>query len=1680
MLQSFANVHSTETNISPSLLATAALCFLRDLPESSREGSEKNRVYYALLSRYSSQALPLPVVVRSAMALNELFDENFDLTKELQRQGPQGVASVDAAKDFLVRYGKSNLNETQVAGALLFMILTPDSAEYQPDVFVAAARDVAKSLDWQKVVREFDRESLTVSPEQFLTLYKCLLPIAQDNQDFDIQLLWGGQWKCSLTQLSFALALISLSPIQLDAASIPGLRSAYDPKECLDGTEEVVDFAQEALRDTMISLDAVTALSEIVFSTENPIPIEEVSNAKQIISAKTASFVCSAAGIPKPWTADHQNLMSRMLVPYLLKQQPNYRYVLHSLWKQDKHWLATRLIEAHLEDPIKLPVLLEHAEEHAWLDDLSTLVNGFGIDLAALAHRKGIMDLDQWASEKLARAPEEFSVALSKFLIIKAQDEMRTARGEQVAPRTVSLAMKTVYGMLKILEEHMKDRREELIALERQCMQAFPRLINYGEGFDDVIEANGEETNSLSASTDAEMQELYKRMYSAELEVRHIIEALQDCKTSTVPAKQDLFCCMIHGLFDEYVCFNEYPLGPLATTAVLFGGIISYRLITGLTLNVGLEMVLEAVRDYNPESSMYKFGLQALLHFLNRLPEWPEVSQQLIHVPGLQGTEAYVRAQEELRKDTNGGNRSRDTKGMNGLADGNATTNGGLEGYPSSDVAARQFRSVHAEPPPNPELYEDPEEEVQDKVLFVLNNVSEKNINAKITDLMEVLEPKHHHWFAAYLVEQRAKLQPNYQQLYLDLLSLLGESGLWTDVLRETYVSVQKMLNAESTVTSIQERNHLKNLAHWLGSLTIARDKPIKHKNIAFKELLLEGWETQRLIVVIPFTCKVLEEGRKSVVFKPPNPWVMEIVALLLEFYDLPSSEVKLQLKFDIEVLIRNLGLPTKGKGMERSTELKKRQQAYEEEIAGPSMENILDGFEDPTMGGLNKGMRNARFSPTTIASSLPDLDPLLVFPPSSGSPAHQNRLRQIVQNAVQRAILEIIGPVVERSVTIATIATRDLIHKDYAQEPDEERVREASQQMAKALSGSLALVTCKEPLRMSMTNYIRLAASEVPDQAFPEGAILMCVNDNLDTACSLVEKQAEERSLPEIDSHIDAEIAKRRQFKDEYPNEPFRDPIYNSWSSYIPEPYKQGSGGLNQDQLDIYLQFARQTRGTTSHIQNLSSDSGKQIPDVLQDAGFPGMPTPAEQPAVPVQSTLQHQQHQQHQQHGRMPLPVVSASRLQSQVNGYMDPATIQDHIRELLSKVADLADENPDTRFRHLPRDSPVVAIVNRIETLIMSAAEGTDPATYFTASLVYPSMYRQGVTPFEVEILAHIMRKLFQLSSNTAKDVILLLRNQEEERVLNAVTTGALLEVGLMEFPFVDMVLSRALRARNIAALNCLMQLLHNLLFTKYPVALRADFANSLGRVGEWLSQQPDLAEGKSLMTSLRDAGLPETIENISDESSVVKRHQMQYIFAEWVTLCRQSQTSDGIFVAFILELHNQQLLNSQEEMVLFLRLCIDICVETMEREDLNVTADSNEAFFDVDSLAKLVVLLVKNQGESSGSVQGNKPAYMNSILSLLVLILNNHHVMRGEQFNQRMFFRLFSSIFFHWHDLARGRNAKEDKEMLLVFGNLLLLLDPHYFPAFIYGWMSLVAHPIFMPAILKQSDTEVSEL
>lgn len=62
----------------------------------------------------------------------------------------------------------------------------------------------------------------------------------------------------------------------------------------------------------------------------------------------------------------------------------------------------------------------------------------------------------------------------------------------------------------------------------------------------------------------------------------------------------------------------------------------------------------------------------------------------------------------------------------------------------------------------------------------------------------------------------------------------------------------------------------------------------------------------------------------------------------------------------------------------------------------------------------------------------------------------------------------------VDRSVTIALITTKELVLKDFAFDPSAEKVLKAAELIVHNLAGSLALVTCREPLKMQLAGNLK------------------------------------------------------------------------------------------------------------------------------------------------------------------------------------------------------------------------------------------------------------------------------------------------------------------------------------------------------------------------------------------------------------------------------------------------------------------------------------------------------------------------------------------------------------------------------------------------------------------------------
>ncbi|KAJ3113310.1 hypothetical protein HDU96_003550 [Phlyctochytrium bullatum] len=651
------------------------------------------------------------------------------------------------------------------------------------------------------------------------------------------------------------------------------------------------------------------------------------------------------------------------------------------------------------------------------------------------------------------------------------------------------------------------DNTELLKEVLNVCRTVYPRLSNFPITSSEPM---------LSSDLSEEVEALFGKIYKGQVTIPQVVELLKNFRDSPNKREVDIYNLFVTLLFEESkTCLKDYPEKHLQITGVLFGSLIQGVLVVTSTLMTALTFVLEALR-HPIGSKLFKFGSYALLQFQSRLIEWPQYSTLLIQIPHLHQAHpeicAFIRTFENQPPFP-------DTRDVVSVA--SVPTRETRQAEQAVFTALKLDTLLEAT---DKDTLEVPNEAIQDKILFIVNNISFDNLSQKVIEMKEILREAHFRWFSHYIVVKRSSIEPNFHELYIAFLDALQQPALNRNILHDTFSNIRILLNSDKTVISVSERTLLKNLGTWLGGITLAKNRPIRHKNLAFKELLLEGYDSDRLIVVIPFCCKVLEQCYNSKIFKPPNPWLMAIMRLLSELYH--YADLRLNLKFEVEVLCKKIRLDIKG-----STSA-----AEDNQVGYPQLASFI-----------------------TFNPSLP------IF---NNNPA----LKRIVIAAIDRAIREIISPVVERSVTIATIASRELVLKDFALEPNEDRMRKAAHLMVQNLAGNLASVSSREPLRVSMMSQFRslLMQNGYTEQSIPEQVVYIIVADNLDLACAVMEKAAADKATLEIDQNLANAFLSRRKHR-ERTNQPFYDVAIYAASRYpssLPDALRLKSGGLSPAQV--------------------------------------------------------------------------------------------------------------------------------------------------------------------------------------------------------------------------------------------------------------------------------------------------------------------------------------------------------------------------------------------------------------------------------------------------------------------------------------------------------------------------------
>ena len=374
-----------------------------------------------------------------------------------------------------------------------------------------------------------------------------------------------------------------------------------------------------------------------------------------------------------------------------------------------------------------------------------------------------------------------------------------------------------------------------------------------------------------------------------------------------------------------------------------------------------------------------------------------------------------------------------------------------------------------------------PPEAVQDKVGFIFNNLSLSNMQVKSDELREVIKDEHWEWLAHYLVVKRVSIEPNFHTLYSQFIDTLKKEPLNNFILAETYRSIKILLRSDKNDQKFHDRALLKNLGSWLGLITLTKNKPILHRDIDLKSLIVEAFQKGQaeLLFVVPFVAKVLESASKSKIFQPPNPWLFALLSVLVELHSEP--DLKLNHKFEIEVLCKNLSLNINEisiKSTLRNFEVCEEQLTKRKDLLNKAVDSKASMLpptqtppiaqQQPTQPGqqVQPSAANPTFTPPAPKYKINDIkiqslqsNSNLIY--ISNEVALLNALpalKTCVIPGLEKAVNEIMNLLLDKVVKISVSTAEPLIKKDFSLDPDENHMRLAARNMvANISSGNLS-----------------------------------------------------------------------------------------------------------------------------------------------------------------------------------------------------------------------------------------------------------------------------------------------------------------------------------------------------------------------------------------------------------------------------------------------------------------------------------------------------------------------------------------------------------------------------------------------------------------------------------------------
>jgi hypothetical protein len=338
--------------------------------------------------------------------------------------------------------------------------------------------------------------------------------------------------------------------------------------------------------------------------------------------------------------------------------------------------------------------------------------------------------------------------------------------------------------------------------------------------------------------------------------------------------------------------------------------------------------------------------------------------------------------------------------------------------------------------------------------------------------------------------------------------------------------------------------------------------------------------------------CKILRTGENSKMFSPYNPWMLGLYAMLIEYRNYYLGQNP-----DTDKIINNeiqLVLKNRNADMEHLRESTLFRDFDQKNIANRELvylhnKIVADPYiilpEIPVILVQNEIFEEAKdeeIDPSDQYSNSFDQDKVIIEESCVKYPNLSPEFLKVLANqGINQAMREIIDAVIRRVIPIASITTRLLILKDFALEPDPEKLREASQSTVKSLAGMLAQITCKDILKYqfakSLKDLVLHTTNSVLssfDEEDKKELIETIIRENSEIGCKKIISAVQKDALKTIskeDSIVEA-ISKRERYQKDGTD--FRDLSNMANFNKLPGLLKPSENGLTEAEFQVYKDF--------------------------------------------------------------------------------------------------------------------------------------------------------------------------------------------------------------------------------------------------------------------------------------------------------------------------------------------------------------------------------------------------------------------------------------------------------------------------------------------------------------------------